>query len=61
MMFSDILTIYFIIKTNMILLGKSLDSSEESIWVGFPWLGTYPDIGHFIENFGGLLWPNLIS
>ena len=31
------------------------------IWVGFPRTGIYPDIGNFFENFGDLLWPNLIS
>ena len=32
-----------------------------SIWVGFPRTGIYPDICQFLENFEGLLWPNLIS
>ena len=31
------------------------------IWVGFPRTGIYPDICHFFENVGGLLWPYLIS
>ena len=31
------------------------------IWVGFLRTGIYPDIDHFLENFGGLLWPSLIS
>ena len=42
--------------------GKYIYKLDRSpIWVGFPRTGIYPDICHFFENFGGLLWPYLIS
>ena len=31
-----------------------------SILGGFPRKGIYPDIGHFFENFGCLLWPRTL-
>ena len=43
------------------LTGSCFDHKNCYICVGFPRTGIYPDIDNFFENFGGLLWLNLIN